>query len=58
MKTYNRTMEKAIKVATGVSRRRLRIDNIARIKEMVKSEEIYEIVECGRTDGIYFIFIN
>ena len=41
-KTDSRTLERAIKSSTNVSSKRLRID-LARIKEMVRGEEIEEI---------------
>ena len=43
VKTGSRTLERAIKVVTGVSSWRLRI-NVACIKEMLKSRKIDEVL--------------
>ena len=41
-KTDSKTLERAIRAATGVRSRKFRID-IARIKEMVETEEVTEM---------------
>ena len=50
-KTDSRTLERAIRAATGVRNRKLRID-IARIKEMVETGEVTEVSWVSRKDQV------